>query len=167
VKVRSRTLVTVSSGPMLGCDIIDTPPPSVGRCQSAPRPYRREVDLVLDLYARSPQLQCWTMCSFCPERGLRSSVGQSSFHSVSSAQSETLVTMSPMAEAMGTSAILTEESSGSGMVVPPTGRGEDTYPHMTSAETLTFNYVQEPRGPGLTRSRFACSKDKEGWCKFC
>ena len=85
--------VTVSSGPTLGCDIIVTPPVLVA-----------VVDLVLDLYARSPQLQWDEFFS----SGARSSVGQSTFHSVSSAQSGVLVTML----AMGTPAILTVESSG-------------------------------------------------------
>ena len=85
--------VTVSSGPTLGCDIIVTPPVLVV-----------VIDLVLDLYTRSPQLQWDAFFS----SGARSSVRQSTFHSISSAQSGTLVTM----PAMDTSAILTVESSG-------------------------------------------------------
>ena len=128
--------VTVSSGPTLGRDIIVTPPPSVGRGGgSRARPVRSEsaASVSDDAFFSS---------------GARSSVGQSTFHSISSAQSGTLVTT----PGMGTSAILTEESSGSGTVVPLTGRGEGTCPHMTSAEQRhsTFTSDIPSRTSGLT-----------------
>ena len=84
---------------MLGRNVIVTPPPSVGRgCGSRARPVRSEsaASVPNDAYFSS---------------GARSSVGQSTFHSVSSAQLVTTL-------AMGTFAMLTEESSGSGTVVP-------------------------------------------------
>ena len=128
--------VTVSSGSTLGRDIIVTPPPSVGRGGgSRARPVRSEsaASVSDDAFFSS---------------GARSSVGQSTFHSISSAQSGTLVTT----PGMGTSAILTEESSGSGTVVPLTGRGEGTCPHMTSAEQRhsTFTSDIPSRTSGLT-----------------
>ena len=131
--------VTVSSGSTLGRDIIVTPPPSVGHGGgSHARP------------ARSESAASVPDDAFFLSRA-RSSVGQSTFHSISSAQSGTLV----MTPGMGTSAILTEESSGSGTVVPLTGRGEGTYPHMTSAEHRhsTFTSDIPTRTSGLTRSR--------------
>ena len=128
--------VTVSSGWTLGRDIIVTPPPSVGHGGgSRAQPVRSESAASVSDDA------------FFSSRA-RSSVGQSTFHS---AQSGTLVTMPGMA----TSAILTEESSGSGTVVPLTGRGEGTYPYMTSAEPRHSIFTSDvsSRTSGLTRSR--------------
>ena len=130
--------VTVSSGPTLGRDIIVTPPSGGRRGGFRARPVRSEsaASVSHDAFFSS---------------GVRSSVGQSTFRSVSSAQSGTLITTL----AMGTSAILTEKSSGSGTVVPLIGRGEGTYPHMTSAEPrhLTFTSEIPSRTSGLTRPR--------------
>ena len=143
--------VTALGGPMLGRDIIVTPPPSAGHSGgSHARPVRSE-------FAASVSDDAFF------SSGARSSVGQFTFHSVSSAQSGTLITT----PAMGTSAILAEESPGSRTVVPLTGRGEGTYPRMTSAESRhsTFTSDIPSKTSGLTGS--ACGKDKEGWCKFC
>jgi len=130
--------VTVSSGPTLRRDIIVTPPPSAGRGASRARAVGSEsaASVSDDAFFSS---------------GARTSGEQSTFHSLSS-HSETYVT-TPLTDT--SSSIPTEETSGSGTVVPLTYQREGTS-HLDSSATAghsAFPSDSLSRTTGLTRSR--------------
>ena len=123
--------VTVSSGSTLGRDVIVTPPPSAGRAGGS----------------RARAIGSESVASVSDDAffssGARTSGEQSIFHSLSSVTDVTTPT----------SAILTEETSGSGTVVPPTYRASTSYlGHSTEARQSTST-SDLPSRPGLTRSR--------------
>jgi hypothetical protein len=126
--------VTVSSGPTLRRDIIVTPPPSAGRGGSRARLVGSEsvASISDDAFFSS---------------GARTSGEHSIFRSVSSVHSGTHIT-TPATDT--SSSIPTEETSGSGTVVPPAYRREGT-----SADTglSTITPDSPSRATGLTRSR--------------
>ncbi|KAI9513417.1 hypothetical protein F5148DRAFT_4214 [Russula earlei] len=126
--------VTVSSGPTLRRDVIVTPPPSAGRGGGS--------------RARTVGLESSTLVSddpFVPS-GARTSGEHSTFHSLSSVQSGIQITSS---DTDISSVIPTEETSGSGTVVPPTYRGED----ISYLGSSTAIADLPSRATGLTRSR--------------
>src|SRR6266702_1680091 len=131
--------VTVSSGPTLRRDIIVTPPPSARGGGSRARPTNPEslASVSDDAFFTS---------------GARTSDEPSTSHSVSSFLSDTHL------RTRGTessSAAPTEETSGSGTVVPQTYRGEDTsnLGSLTDVRHSAFTSDSPSRTTGLTRSR--------------
>ena len=130
--------VTVSSGPTLRRDIIVTPPPSAGRGASRARAVGSDLAASVsdDAFFSS---------------GARTSGEQSTSYSLSS-HSETYVT-TPLTDT--SSSIPTEETSGSGTVVPLTYQREGTS-HLDSsagAGRSAFTSDSLSRTTGLTRSR--------------
>ncbi|KAH9968144.1 hypothetical protein BC827DRAFT_474712 [Russula dissimulans] len=123
--------VTVSSGPTLRRDIIVTPPPSAGRGGGS--------------RVRAVGLESSTSLSDDAffSSGARTSDEQSTFHTLSSGTHIT----APDTDTI--SAIPTEETSGSGTVVPPTYRAESASYLGSSAGVR----LSPSKATGLTRSR--------------
>ena len=131
--------VTVSSGPTLRRDVIVTPPPGARSGGPRARPTNPETlaSLSDDTFFTS---------------GARTSNEPSTSYTVSSSSSDTIL----RARGIETgSAVPTEETSGSGTVVPQTYRGEDTsyLGSLSDPRHSVFTSDSPSRATGLTRSR--------------